>query len=358
MRSSILVVDDQAINREILHELFRENYDIIEARDGSEAIYEIAKISKGVEISAILLDIIMPNVDGFAVMEYMRKKGLFETVPVILITGDTSTEIQNRGYDMGACEIINKPFDSCVVQKRVQNIIDLYYEKNHLKEMVDIQTKRIREQNGKIERMSYHIIDMIGSIVEFRSVETGKHIYRVRSFTKALLNAFADMYRNYGLTEMMINNIAYASALHDVGKIAIPDCVLLKPGKLTEAEFEVMKTHTTKGGELVTRLFDEDSDADYRKFAYDIARSHHEKYDGKGYPDGLKGDEIPIWAQVVSVVDCYDSLISDRVYKKAYSKDTAFQMILNGECGMFSPNIIACFKIERPELERIADEIK
>lgn len=358
MRSSILVVDDQSINREILHELFKEQYDIIEARDGQEAIDEISKNSESTVISAMLLDIIMPNVDGFAVLDHMKKNGILERVPVILITGDTSADIQNRGYDMGASEVINKPFDPYVVKKRVQNIIDLYYEKNHLREMVDIQTKKIRDQNNKIERMNYHIIDMMGSVVEFRSVETGKHVYRVRSFTKVLLQAFAEMYKNYGLTDEMIKNIAYASALHDVGKIAIPDSVLLKPGKLTSDEFEVMKTHTSKGGELINRIFNEDSDEEYKKFAYDIARSHHEKYDGKGYPDGLKGDEIPIWAQVVSVVDCYDSLISDRVYKKAFSKEVAFQMILDGECGVFNPKLIDCFKLEKTELEKIADDIK
>lgn len=176
MRSSILVVDDQSINREILHELFKEQYDIIEARDGQEAIDEISKNSESTVISAMLLDIIMPNVDGFAVLDHMKKNGILERVPVILITGDTSADIQNRGYDMGASEVINKPFDPYVVKKRVQNIIDLYYEKNHLREMVDIQTKKIRDQNNKIERMNYHIIDMMGSVVEFRSVETGKHV--------------------------------------------------------------------------------------------------------------------------------------------------------------------------------------
>lgn len=358
MKTSIMVVDDQKINRDILRETFKDDYEIIESEDGQGAIDRLGAMSGQNMVSALLLDIIMPKVDGFAVLGFMRDQGLIGRIPVILITGDTSADIQNKGYDMGACEVITKPFDSYVIRKRVKNTIDLYFEKKHLKDLVDEQTVRITEQSRRIERMNRHIIDMMGSAVEFRSLETGKHVQRVREFTEILIRSFAKAEPGLEISEKMIDNISSAAALHDIGKLAIPDSVLLKPGKLTTEEFELMKTHTSRGGELVKSMFNEDFDEDYRRYAYDIARSHHEKYDGKGYPDGLKGDEIPIWAQVVSIADCYDALMSDRVYKKAYSKEESYNMILRGECGVFNPKLIKCFKDERAELEKKADEVE
>ena len=358
MKSSIMVVDDQKVNRDILHELFTDEFDIIEACDGLEAIEKLGDKEISDSIAVVLLDIIMPKADGFTVLEYMQDNELIEKIPVILITGDSSTDVQSKGYDMGASEVITKPFKPYVIRKRVRNLIDLYFEKNHLKYLVDEQTEKIMDQKARIERMNYHVIDMMGSAVEFRSLETGMHVKRVRVFTEILLREYAAENIHSGITEKMIKNISYASSLHDIGKIAIPDSILLKPGKLTKDEFELMETHTKRGADIIQNLLDDDFDKDYRMYAYEIARSHHEKYDGKGYPDGLKGDEIPIWAQIVSIADCYDALMSDRVYKKAYSKEDSFKMILDGECGVFNPALIECFKLGRAELERKADEIE
>lgn len=356
-KDTILIVDDQEVNRAILSILFSDTHKILEAEDGSRAI-EILKADSE-RIAVVLLDILMPGIDGFGVLEYMKKEDLMKSIPVIFVTGasDKDNELRGRGYEMGVSDFIQKPFDPHIVRRRVSNLIDLYYHKNHLEEQVEAQTLEIQKKNEHLREMNYRIIDTLGTIVEFRNLESGNHIFRVRSYTKVLLSYVKRDYPEYKLTDEVCEQIAQASAMHDVGKISIPDSILLKPGKLTVEEFEIMKTHTTKGCEIIEKISSVD-DERFIRCCYEIARGHHEKYDGGGYPDGLKGDEIPLSAQVVSIADMYDALVSDRVYKKAFSKDKAYSMIMNGECGALNPKLLECFTHARMEFEATADGLK
>lgn len=317
---------------------------------------EYINLNRG-KLAAILLDIVMPEMDGFGVLDYMHEQELMMSVPVILITSDTSSESRKRGYDLGVSDIVSKPFEVPIVRRRVSNLVDLYHHKNNLEAMVEKQTEEIKEKNRELTEMNYHIIDTLGTIVEFRSMESGNHIYRVRSFTAILLTYVMKYYPEYGVDEDMADIISHASTMHDVGKITVPDSILLKPGKLTQEEFGLMKTHTTKGAEIIKEIFVTDNRV-FKEFCYNIALSHHEKWDGKGYPHGLKGDEIPLAAQVVSIADVYDALVSDRVYKPAFSYDVAYQMILDGECGQFNPKLMDCFRMARKEFEKKAKALQ
>lgn len=347
MKNGLLIVDDVEINREILKELFRGRYEILEAQNGDEAEQRLD--ANRDSIAAVLLDIVMPVKDGFDVLGFMHERDMMKEIPVILITGDSSNVVQKKGYDLGVSDIISKPFDPYIVRSRVDNTVELYRYKNHLEDLVQDQTKKLQEHNTQL-------INTLGTIVEFRNMESGAHTLRIREFTRALLTAVKKKYPEYGLTDKEISTIADAAVLHDVGKISISDTVLLKPGKLTKEEFEVMKTHTTKGAEIVKQI--SSMDEDYFKHSYDIALYHHEKWGGEGYPTGLKGDEIPLSAQVVSIADCFDALVSERVYKPPFTKEQAYEMILNGECGTFSEKMMDCFREVRPVFYKLADELK
>lgn len=358
MREKVLIVDDIELNREILAVALGDQYDIVQAADGERTI-EILKNDNG-DISAMLLDLIMPNVDGYAVLDYMKNTGLIDRIPVIVISAESTRDVEVKCLDMGVSDFVRKPFDSVTVRRRVKNAADLFMYKNHLEDKVKLQTRDLREKNKllqaqaeKIRETNEKIVDVLGTVVEYRNLESGEHIKRVKGFTRILAEKAAEKYPEYGLTQDKIEVIVSASALHDVGKISIKDSVLLKPGKLTTDEFEYMKTHTTKGCEILTQIAGTWSE-DYEKVSYEICRHHHEGYDGKGYPDGLVGEEIPISAQLVSIADVYDALVSERVYKKAIAKDKAFQMILDGECGTFSPRLIECFKESRQDFEKLA----
>ena len=348
-KQTILIVDDVDINREILCEMFQE-YDTVQAANGKEAIDIIEADPDAV--SVVLLDIVMPVMDGVAVLEEMKRRGWIDSIPVLLITGEATTEIERRAYHLGASDIIKKPFDAFIVKQRAKNVIELYYNKRHLEEMVELQTKVLRKQAEELQNMNDRIIDVMSNVVEFRNLESGNHVKRVKTFTNILAKYVAREYPEYGLDAGTINMITSAAALHDVGKIVIPDAILLKPGKLTKEEFDTMKTHTTRGCEVIDMLADIQQ-GEYGKVSYEICRHHHERYDGRGYPDGLKGEEIPISAQIVSVADVYDALVTERCYKKAFSTDEAFRMITNGECGTFSPKLMRCFELAREEFEAV-----
>ncbi len=355
MRNTLLVVDDMEMNRDILELIFSDSYKIIKAEDGLQAIAMLEKYKD--EICAVLLDIFMPNMDGFGVLDFMHKNNMDSSIPTVLITGDTSNEVKKKGYSMGVSDVIEKPFDSQIVKTRIDNIVELYLHKNSLEDLVDEQTKKIMLQAEKINQTNRNLWDTLGAIVEFRNHESGMHIYRVREFTRVLLASVAENYPEYGLTDELIDAMAFASVMHDVGKISVSDTILLKPGRLTDEEFEIMKTHTTKGSEIIDAVCDTDEEI-YFKYGRQIARSHHERYDGRGYPDGLTGDEIPLCAQIVSIADVYDALVSERVYKPPFTPSEAFRMITNGECGQFNPKLLDCFKIARKQFEELADRLK
>lgn len=345
---TLLIVDDQLTNRAILREIFREDYTILEAENGEAAIQQI--MEHGRKINAMLLDIVMPVMNGFEVLKKMKDLGMLPFIPVIMITGDSEKEVEQRGFFEGASEFIAKPFEPPIVYKRVQNVVDLYTYKNHLENLVTKQTKKIRIQSDKLREMNNQLIECLSTAVEFRSMESGDHVRRIRGLTKILAKCVRETYPEYGLDDEKIEKISAAAVLHDVGKIAIEDKILLKPGRLTKEEFEIMKEHTTRGCEIVDTLsFIEDKE--FFRYCYDICRHHHEKFDGKGYPDGLAGEDIPICAQIVSIADVYDALVSDRVYKAGYPKDKAYQMIMDGECGLFNPKLLDCFTKVREQFE-------
>lgn len=347
----ILIVDDEEVNRTILEVMFRSSFHIVEATNGQEAI---DRLEEDPGFVLVLLDIVMPVKDGFDVLEYMKQKGLIERVPVILITSETIRDSEDRAYAYGIADVIHKPFYPDIVKRRAQNIIDLYQHKANMERKLKEQEEAILAKEKKIQENNEFLISALSSVVEFRSSETGEHIRRIKYFTRILLKYLAKYFPKYGITETQISEIARASALHDIGKIGIPDSILLKPGKLTEEEFEVMKTHTTIGCDMLKK-FKKEEDNEFYRYCYDICRYHHERWDGNGYPDHLAGDEIPIWAQVVSIVDVYDALISERVYKAAFPHTVAYEMIQNGECGQFSPDIMECFELANEDFFDMVD---
>lgn len=328
----LLVVDDSEMNREILKEILGKEYRILEACDGEEALKMLEQY--GPEISLVLLDIIMPKMDGFEVLAYMKRDKWIEDIPVIMISSEGSESYIRRAYELGASDYISRPFDAKVVYQRVINMIKLYAKQRRLIHLVTDQIYE-KEKNNRM------MTGILSQIVEFRNGESGLHVLHINILTQLLLEKLMRKSENYDLSWSQQHMIATASALHDIGKIGIDEKILNKPGKLTKEEFEAMKQHTIIGARMLDRL-EMYHDEEMMKYAYEICRWHHERYDGKGYPDGLKGEEIPISAQVVSLADVYDALVSDRVYKKAYSHEKAMEMILNGECGIFNPLLLEC----------------
>lgn len=358
-RDTVLIFEDNAIDRSILVELFREEYHILEAGNGKEGI-EVLK-SHLSSIAVVLLDNVMPVMGGFAVLEYLKDKNILGKIPFIMITGDNSSDLERRGYEYGIVSYIKKPYQPEVVRQVVHNAVGWFQYKMQLELMVKKQNINIQKQNSilrqqakKLNHVNEILIDSLSNIVEFRNMESRQHIKRIREYSLCLGKSVMKLYPEYELTPEKLIQIGWASSLHDIGKIAIPDSIILKPAKLTKDEFELIKSHTTKGAEIIqsrVRL----NDRAIFDYAYDIARHHHEKYDGKGYPDGLKGDEISIAAQIVSLVDVYDALTSERVYKVAYESDKAYQMILNGHSGVFSAKLLKAFTEVKPRFESLLD---
>ncbi len=333
-KNKILVVDDVAINRLVLRELFDGLFEILEAENGKKALEILDMEQENIKI--VLLDIIMPVMNGMEVLQQMNHNDMIKKIPVIIISGTDDDESTLRAYELGASDMIRKPFNAEIIYRRVENVMDLYTYKNNLEQRVAEQKAILAEQEKKIKATNLFLIDALSTTVEFRSSESGEHVKRVRVLTKFFLGYLKE---DYHLSDDQIEAISNASALHDIGKIGISDNILLKPGKLTNEEFEIMKTHSMIGCQILDSLgyFD---DLEFYKYCYEICRFHHERYDGRGYPDKLVGEEIPIWAQIVSLVDVYDALTSPRVYKKSFTHDEAIHMILNNECGTFNPVLL------------------
>ena len=340
-RQRILIADDSEMNRAMLAEMLGKEYEILEAVNGAEAIAMLHQYESG--ISLIMLDIMMPVMDGFEVLAFMNKNHWIEEVPVIMISTENSAEYVEKAYELGVTDYINKPYNALVVYRRVRNTIMLYARQKKLAGMV-------RDQIYEKEKNESLMINILSHIVEFRNGESGLHVLHINTITGLLLDRLVQKTDKYNLSWTDRSLITTASALHDIGKIGIDDKILNKPGRLTAEEFEIMKTHSMIGASMLENL-DHYKDEPLVKFAYQICRWHHERYDGKGYPDGLKGEEIPISAQVVSMADVYDALTSERVYKKAFSHEKAMEMILAGECGTFNPLLLEC-------LEELQDEIQ
>lgn len=332
-KQKILIVDDSEMNRSILADILEDKYDIIETEDGVEGVAAIQKY--GTEISVVLLDVVMPRMDGFGVLDLMNQHHWIDEIPVIMISSESAQTFVERAYDMGVNDFISRPFDALIVRRRVINTILLYAKQ---KKLTDLLVTQLMEK----EERSNLMVDILSHIVEFRNGESGLHVIHVRMLTELLLNHLfnkTDRYNNLSREEMAM--ISMASALHDIGKISIDESILNKPGRLTDEEFEIMKTHSMIGAKMLSEATPYKDDK-LVQTAYEICRWHHERYDGRGYPDRLVGEDIPISAQVVSLADVYDALTSVRVYKPAHSHEKALSMILNGECGSFQPLLLEC----------------
>ena len=340
-KSTILIVDDSELNRMLLIDILGSEYNFIEAENGAKAI-EILRTRTSIDL--ILLDMIMPEMNGLDVLQAMNNNHQIEEIPVVMISAENGIEHIERAYDLGVTDYISRPFDRMVVRRRVVNTLMLAAKQKRLMQLV-------AEQIYEKEKSNNMMINIFSHIVEFRNGESGMHVLHIRTITEILLNHLVQKTDRYPLTQSDVQIIGTASALHDIGKISIPDEIINKPGKLTKEEFEIMKSHTTVGADILHDLPFANEDL-LLETAYKIARWHHERYDGRGYPDGLIGEEIPIEAQVVSVADVYDALTSVRCYKPAYDHETALKMIINGECGTFNPLLLECLMEVAPELKK------
>ena len=345
VKQQILIVDDSEMNREILTEMLQDDFRILEAENGEEALKMLKQYDTG--ISLMLLDIVMPVMNGFEVLAAMAREHWMDDIPVIMISSEGSEEYIRRAYEMGIADYIRRPFDAKIVYQRVFNTIKLYAKQRRLISLVADQIYE-KEKNNRM------MVGILSQIVEFRNGESGPHVLHIQTLTRLLLERLVQKTGQYGLSWSEQYMISMASALHDIGKIGIDEKILNKPGKLTKEEFDIMKTHTLIGATMLENLKMYQGEI-LLEVAYQICRWHHERYDGKGYPDGLVGEEIPISAQVVSLADAYDALISDRVYKKAYSHEQAVKMILNGECGAFNPVLLECLTDIQDHLKEVVN---
>lgn len=345
-KSTVLIVDDSEMNRALLSDILEDDFNIIEAENGAQACAILKEHE--LDISIMLLDIVMPEMDGFETLAMMNNKGWIKTIPVIMISAETASTYMDRAYALGAVDYISRPFDERTVKHRVMSN-HLLSLKQH--EMAGILSDQVYER----ERDNRIMVEILSHIVEFRNGESGLHILHVATFTEKILTRLLAITDKYSMTQSEISTIVNASALHDIGKMSVPDGILNKPGRLTQEEFEIMKQHTVAGDKMLMEIPYRSSER-IIQIAREICRWHHERYDGRGYPDGLKGDDIPISAQVVALADVYDALTSKRVYKASFSHERAVEMIQNGECGMFNPIILQCLNDIKDDLKKELQE--
>ena len=360
MRDTVLIVDDQSSNRESLSEILKNDFKIKEAVNGIEALEAISKHRDS--IAVMLLDLVMPKMNGQEVLAKMSEAKLMDDFPIIVSAGDGNIDVLKKCFGYGISDFVKKPYEDDLVLERVKKLTTLYQSRRESNDKLRKFAKVLQNQNKILEQQAKQqksdnisLMDSLGTIVEYRNTENHEHIRRVKAFTKILASHMMKEFPEYKLTGEQITQITAASALHDIGKIMIPDNILFKPGKYTSEEFDYMKSHTIRGYDIIAQIAD-NWDKELMDYCKQIARSHHEKFDGRGYPENLKGDKIPIAAQVVSVTDCFEALISESLYKKAYTFDVAFQMILNGDCGAFNPKLMEAFRNSREEFKEIASE--
>ena len=341
---TILIVDDDAFNRAILENIFASRYRVAEAENGRTGLEQVFRLRD--RLCAVLLDVVMPELDGLQVLCRLREEGLPEQIPIFLITAEAGDEVMRRAYELGVMDVISKPIVPYVVERRVNSVVELYEARRRLGSVVEWQQSELLRQAERIIELNRGMIESLSAAIEFRNGESGEHVRRIHNITRYMLTRTE---LGAGLDREEIDAIALAAITHDVGKIAIPDAILNKPGRLTPEEFEIMKTHTLQGERMLERIPQLREHRAYR-YACDIARHHHERWDGGGYPDGLKGDEISPWAQIVSLADVYDALVSKRVYKAAFRREEALGMIREGQCGVFNPLLLERFLQVEPEI--------
>ena len=351
----ILIVDHEEINRNQLREILQNEYDIELAGTVEEVTNKLNKF--GDEIATVLYRFSMTGLDGYGFLKKLDDHQLLNKLPVLFINEREAANLEHSPTRMGVYDFVHKPFVAEIVRRRVSNLTGLFVYKRGLEQKVESQMttmnkqfKLLKVQKEELDKSKQNIVDILATVTEGRSLESGDHITRIKGYTGIIVRAMMKEYPELNITEHIADIIVSASALHDIGKIAIPDSILNKPGKLTDDEFDFVKSHTIRGGDIVNSIsgiWDED----YARICYEICRHHHERYDGRGYPDKLKGDDIPISAQCESIVDVYDALVTESVYRAAYSKDEAFNMIIRGESGVFSPKLLEAFTKSREEFE-------
>ena len=356
----ILIVDHEVINCNQLKEILRDEYDVETASDVNDMNSIMDMCAK--DIATVLYRFSMDGLDGYGFLKMLDERGLLERIPVLFINERGAAELEHGPIRLGVYDFVHKPFVAEIVRRRVSNLTELFIYKRGLEEKVESQSitmnkqfKLLKVQKEELNRSKQNIVDILATVVECRSLESGDHINRIKGYTEIIARRMMKDYPETKLTESDVDIIVSASALHDIGKIAIPDSILNKPGKLTDDEFEFMKSHTIRGADIVNNIsgiWDED----YARICYEICRYHHERYDGRGYPDKIKGDDIPISAQCESIADVYDALVTESVYRAAYCKDEAFNMIVQGEAGVFSPRLLECFRKSREEFEAFLGE--
>ncbi|MCR4851601.1 MAG: response regulator [Lachnospiraceae bacterium] len=350
MRDTIIIVESNEDVREILDEMFSEKYSVVTYEDGFEAGNKIPEFKD--RLAGIIVDTEVPTVGGIDVTSKLLQDPAFATIPIVIVSPDGSLKNEKLAYKAGATDFFKIPFDSELLKRKMLKYMDLYSVREQLNELKKHSASQQPVSEAPMyKKMHENLMELVGRIIEMRNPENENHLRRLKGLVKIMARKTMELYPEYGLTEEKINIIVSAVALHNIGMAAIPDSVLLKPGRLTNEEYEFMKSHTLRGIEAL----DWTKDAwprEYDDVIRKMVRSHHEKYDGGGYPDGLKGDDIPIEAQLISIADTYDALVNDRVYKKAYPKDVAANMINVGDCGVFPPKMLEVFKNCRPDLEK------
>lgn len=344
---TLLIVDDNEMNRAILANIFQPEYQIVEAEDGLAGLDVIR--TYGNSLSAVLLDVIMPRMSGIEVLRQLHRDGILQNIPVFLITADAGSDTMREAYELGVMDVIFKPVVPYIVRRRVNSVVELFQARHRLSAEVERQRDQLLQQAQHLADMSMGMVEALSTAIEFRSDESGEHVRRIHDITCHLLRSTP---LGQGIPEDQIRLIGVGAVTHDVGKISIPDAILNKKGRLSPEEYTLMKSHTVKGAELLSKIPQMREHSSYQ-YAYDIALHHHERWDGGGYPDGLVGDQIPIWTQIVSLADVYDALVSKRCYKDAFSPAVAMHMILNGQCGTFNPDLLDCFRQEEPILRRL-----
>lgn len=350
-----IVADDVEMNRELLSDILEDEFSILEAENGLEVMDIIHQNSDNVAV--LLLDLMMPEANGFDVLDMMLAEGRIGRLPILIISGEKDPATEEKCLSLGVTDFIPKPFAPSLVRHRVDNAVALFSARDWLEKKVEEKTAELKERNEQLAANNENTIELLGNVVEARSMESGTHVRRVKGFTRILAKTLQALSPELGITDENIAVWVMASAMHDVGKIKIPDSVLLKPGKLTPEEFDEIKKHTLYGCEVLENsrhMWDED----YYRACWDICRYHHEKWDGRGYPEGLKGEEIPVVAQVVSVADCFDALTTERVYKRAFTPDEAYDMITGGQCGAFNPVMMKALETCREEFAELALSLK
>lgn len=344
---TILIADDDVINRAILNEIFKDTYRIEEAENGEECLKKL--LAQKERICALLLDVVMPVMDGLQLLKELKDRNLLELIPVFLITAEANERIIKEGYDLGVMDVIVKPVTPHIVRRRVDSIVELFVSRRKMRRIVQRQNMELIDKDVEIMRLNMGMVEALATAIEFRSGESGEHVQRISGITRYLLKTTR---LGEGISDEAVELISMASIMHDIGKIAIDDAILNKPGRLTPDEYEIMKTHTTQGAHLLEKITQLRNHKVFG-YAYDIALHHHERWDGRGYPEGLKGNDISIWSQIVSLADVYDALISKRVYKDAYSSEKTLKMICGGECGEFNPELLKQFVNSENEIREL-----